>query len=73
MHHHKSVVEVAVEEAVEEEEVEAVMEEAVVEAVEEVVVEVAEEDHQVVNPRRKLLHLLHPLITTVTRSCHAYR
>ena len=59
MHHRRSAVEVAVEEAAEEEEVEAVVEEAV-EAVEE---EVVEEDHQVANHRHKLPHLLHPLTT----------
>ena len=54
MHHHKSVVEVA-----EEEEVEAVAVEAVAEeAVEAVVEEVEEEDHLVVNPLHKSLHLL---------------
>ena len=58
-HHHKSVVEVAVEEVAVEEA------EAVVEAVEaeEVAEEVAEEDHQVANLRRKLPHLLRPLTT----------
>ena len=61
MHHHKSVVEVA-----EEEEVEAVAVEAVVVEVEEAVAEavaVEEEDHLVVNPLHKPLHLLRPRTT----------
>ena len=56
MHHHRSVVE--------EEEVEAVAVEAVAaEAVEVVAEAVAEEDHLVVNPLHKPLHLLRPLTT----------
>ena len=59
MHHHKSVVEAAVEEVAEEEEVEVVaVEAAVVEAV------AAEEDHLVAHPRHK--PLLHPLPLPIT-------